>query len=69
MQYTPTRAYWLIRKIRITAEPVKVTGDATIIFPLIVSQTFAKDVESWGEAVAATVCWIDDLTDELAASP
>jgi deoxyhypusine synthase len=48
-------------KIRITAEPVKVTGDATILFPLIVSQTFAKDVEAWKESTADTLCWLDDL--------
>ena len=29
-------------KIRGDAFPVKVVGDATILFPLIVSQTFAK---------------------------
>ena len=29
-------------KIRLDAKPVKVWGDATIIFPLLVSQTFAK---------------------------
>ena len=29
-------------KIRANAKPVKVYGDATIIFPLLVSQTFAK---------------------------
>ncbi|GMH32582.1 hypothetical protein BSKO_00416 [Bryopsis sp. KO-2023] len=29
-------------KIRMDAQPVKVVGDATILFPLIVSQTFAK---------------------------
>ncbi|KAG2493653.1 hypothetical protein HYH03_008168 [Edaphochlamys debaryana] len=29
-------------KIRIDAKPVKVSGDATILFPLIISQTFAK---------------------------
>jgi hypothetical protein len=29
-------------KIRIDAKPVKVCGDATILFPLLVSQTFAK---------------------------
>ena len=29
-------------KIRPNANPVKVYGDATIIFPLLVSQTFAK---------------------------
>eukprot|EP00980_Cylindrotheca_fusiformis_P004467 scaffold953_cov141-Cylindrotheca_fusiformis.AAC.11 len=48
-------------KIRITAEPVKVTMDATIAFPLIVSQTFAKDVEQWKESTKDTVCFIDDL--------
>jgi deoxyhypusine synthase len=30
-------------KIKSTANPVKVHADATIVFPLIVSQTFAKD--------------------------
>ena len=29
-------------KIRADAHPVKVSGDATILFPLLVSQTFAK---------------------------
>lgn len=48
-------------KIRITANPVKVSCDATIAFPLIVSQTFAKDVDKWKEATKDTVCHIDDL--------
>lgn len=48
-------------KIRITAKPVKVTMDATIAFPLIVSQTFAKDVEKWKESTKNTVCHIDDI--------
>jgi deoxyhypusine synthase len=48
-------------KIRITAKPVKVCCDATIAFPLIVSQTFAKDVEKWKEEVKDTACFIDDL--------
>ena len=48
-------------KIRITAKPVKVCADATIVFPLIVSQTFAKDVEEWKKAAADCVCWADDL--------
>jgi len=51
-------------KIRITAKPVKVTCDATIAFPLIVSQTFAMDVEEWKEATKDAVCWIDDLNQE-----
>ena len=33
-------------KIRGDAKPVKVHADATIVFPLIVSQTFVKDVQS-----------------------
>jgi deoxyhypusine synthase len=48
-------------KIRITAKPVKVTIDATIAFPLIVSQTFAKNVDEWKEETKDTVCHIDDL--------
>jgi deoxyhypusine synthase len=48
-------------KIRATAQPVKVTVDATIAFPLIVAATFAKNVEEWKELVQDTVCWIDDL--------
>ena len=48
-------------KIRITAAPVKVSMDATVAFPLIVSQTFAKDVEDWKKKVENTVCWSEDL--------
>mmetsp|Transcript_7524 Transcript_7524/g.18512 ORF Transcript_7524/g.18512 Transcript_7524/m.18512 type:complete len:464 (-) Transcript_7524:372-1763(-) len=48
-------------KIRITARPVKVTCDATIAFPLIVSQTFAKDVDEWKASTANTACFVDDL--------
>jgi deoxyhypusine synthase len=33
-------------KIKPDAKPVKVCGDATILFPLLVSQTFAKH---WGK--------------------
>ncbi|CAF1281558.1 unnamed protein product [Rotaria sordida] len=32
-------------KIRSTAKPVKVHGDATLIFPLVVAQTFAQHVQ------------------------
>ena len=32
-------------KIRMDAKPVKVYGDAAILFPLVVSQTFAKNWE------------------------
>lgn len=48
-------------KIRITAKPVKVCCDATIAFPLIVSQTFAKDVDEWKSSVEGCVCWAEDL--------
>lgn len=42
-------------KIRMDAQPVKVYGDATILFPLLVSQTFAKSREQKrGAAHAAT---------------
>ena len=47
-------------KIRITADPVKVCADATIVFPLIVSQTFAKDVEEWKESTKDCICWLPD---------
>jgi deoxyhypusine synthase len=49
-------------KIRITSKPVKVCADATIVFPLIVSQTFAKNVDEWKESVKDCVCWVDDLS-------
>ena len=48
-------------KIRITAKPVKVSCDASIAFPLIVSQTFAKNVEKWKKDTENTACFIDDL--------
>jgi deoxyhypusine synthase len=48
-------------KIRITAQPVKVTADATLVFPLLVNQTFAKNVDEWKQRVKDTVCWVDDL--------
>ena len=32
-------------KIRIDAKPVKVCADATLVFPLIVSQTFLKELQ------------------------
>ncbi|DBA73652.1 TPA: deoxyhypusine synthase [Trebouxia sp. C0005] len=34
-------------KIRADAKPVKVYGDASIMFPLIISQTFAKQVDKF----------------------
>jgi deoxyhypusine synthase len=51
-------------KIRITAKPVKVNSDATIVFPLIVSQTFAKEVEQWKKDTKDSVCWSDDLDQD-----
>ena len=51
-------------KIRITAEPVKVCADATIVFPLIVSQTFAKNVDEWKKSVEGCVCWLEDTSSE-----
>jgi deoxyhypusine synthase len=47
-------------KIRINANPVKVCADATIVFPLIVSQTFAKDLDGWKERIEDCVCWLED---------
>ena len=32
-------------KIRVDAKPVKVCSDATLVFPLIVSQTFVKALQ------------------------
>jgi len=51
-------------KIRMTAKPVKVSCDATIAFPLIVSQTFAKNVEQWKEDMKDTACFIEDLKEK-----
>ena len=38
------------------AKPVKLTCDATIAFPLIVSQTLAKNVDEWKEAITRRRC-------------
>lgn len=48
-------------KIRIDAKPVKVCAEATIVWPLIVSETFAKDVDQWKEKSEGCVCWHGDL--------
>lgn len=45
-------------KIRLDAKPVKVSCDATIVWPLIVSQTFAKNEEEWKESNKDTTCWV-----------
>ena len=39
-------------KIRVDAKPVKVSVDASIVFPLIVSQTFVKHVKKQEEEAA-----------------
>ena len=36
-------------KIRLNANPVKIYGDSTMIFPLLVSQTFAKEKERFAK--------------------
>lgn len=38
-------------KIKLTAKPVKVSTDATLVFPLIVHQTFAKHMEKKNKKV------------------
>jgi len=47
-------------KIRASANPVKVTADATIVFPLLVAATFAKDVDRWKAEVESCFCWLDE---------
>lgn len=39
-------------KIRVDAKPVKVSVDASIVFPLIVSQTFVKHMKKQEEEAA-----------------
>ena len=48
-------------KIRIDAKPVKVCAEATIVWPLIVSETFAKNVDEWKAQSDGCVCWYGDL--------
>ena len=50
-------------KIRIDAKPVKVCADATIAFPLIVSQTFAKDLQAYKERTKDAICWMADAQE------
>ena len=42
--------------------PVKVCADATFVFPLIVSQMYARDVDAWRESTTDFICSIDDTT-------
>ena len=51
-------------KIRLTAQPVKITAEATIVFPLLVAATFAKDVDKWKKETEGCVCHIDDLDEQ-----
>jgi len=50
-------------KVKLDSRPVKICADATIVFPLLVSQTFAKDVEEWKDSVMDTTCWIHDSVE------
>ena len=50
-------------KIRVTAEPVKVYAEATLVFPFIVAETWAKGWcderrAEWAEENAKTKCWL-----------
>ncbi|GMI19370.1 hypothetical protein TrCOL_g7640 [Triparma columacea] len=47
-------------KIRITAQPVKLYAEATLVFPFIVAETFAKDFneEEWRKEIDATKVWL-----------
>jgi deoxyhypusine synthase len=47
-------------KIRLDAQPVKVCSEATVVFPLIVSQTFAKNVDEWKASTTNTMCWVKE---------
>ena len=47
-------------KIRLTAEPVKLYAEATLVWPFIVAETFAKDFdpEAWAKEVAGMKTWL-----------
>ena len=53
-------------KIRIDAKPVKVYADASLVFPLLVAQTFAKIV--WGETKKSVVSMMSPKTFESSSS-
>jgi len=46
-------------KIKISAKPVKLHAEATLVFPLIVGMTFAKDFDpvKWKEEEGNTILW------------
>ena len=54
-------------KIKIDARPVKVSCDATLVFPLIVSQTFAKEKEAEDER-GGSAAVEEDGAEKAAAS-
>ena len=47
-------------KIKATADPVKLYAEATLVFPWIVAETFAKDFDqaAWKEGNDETVVWM-----------
>ncbi|GMI19807.1 hypothetical protein TrRE_jg12962, partial [Triparma retinervis] len=47
-------------KIRITAQPVKLYAEATLVFPFMVADTFAKDFneEEWKKEIDSTKVWL-----------
>lgn len=53
-------------KIKLEATPVKVSSDATLVFPLIVSQTFYKEVQRrQATAAAASAVAVSDAESDL----
>ena len=54
-------------KIKLTATPVKIYADATLIFPLLVAQSFAKRIEA-DKAAAASVAAAAAPSVEAAAT-
>lgn len=54
-------------KIKIDATPVKVSCDASIIFPLIVTQTFAKELLRRQAAVEGVCSSGGDILEDAAS--
>lgn len=50
--------------IRSTDDAVKLDVSSTIAFPLIVSQTFGKEMNEWEEQKKDSVCWVHDIKAE-----
>lgn len=53
-------------KIKLDATPVKVSSDATIVFPLIVSQTFFKEVQRRQLEIAGGASAVAAVTTTIA---